>query len=88
MNNNSIVIRPCPICGSKVVINTEVRKYGSYDPHVHIEIKCSNEECDYIKPVTECPDIESAIREWNNRVHRFEQIRVGSQLKGRAEGDL
>lgn len=85
--NNNIVIRCCPICGSKVVINTEVRKYLSYDPYCHIEIKCSNEECDYIKPVTECPDVESAIREWNNRVHRFEQIRVGSQLKGRAEGE-
>lgn len=86
MNNNSIVIRPCPICGSKVEINTEVRKYQDWDPYVHVEIKCSNEECDYITPVEE-HSIGDAIVRWNKEVHRFEQIRVGSQLRGRAEGE-
>lgn len=88
MNNNNIIIRACPVCGSKPSIDTSIRKEGNYDPYVNVVIACSNVDCGYIKPSRSAfGNVEHAIDEWNKEVHRFEQIRVGSQLRGRAEGE-
>ena len=86
-DNTNIIIRACPICGSKVKITTKASKYGSYDPCVEIFIECSNEDCGYLGDVKSFDDVERAIELWNNVVHKFEQVRVGSQLRGRKEAE-
>ena len=98
--NNNITIRCCPICGSKArivtkvgmsakYINTDTNEEYGYEPYVIVAIKCSNKECDYIPVVSATGElaVPMTIEKWNDEVHKFEQVRVSSQLKGRAEGE-